>query len=405
MNGFKTLFLTAACVTIALTASGCESVDTAMKDIKNSFASLEWQMPKITPTNKGYGNDDEGQYSTGAGNAPQENEPETIKTASANQDFVVVNLNRNCPQVTILDELDSLHQFSNPARPVPENKISSITLTELKTNCTYNENTVAVELDLTFKGEIGPAARIWQTDRPSFAYPYFMAITTPNGNIVAKEVFAATVSYDKGQNDLVHRESLRQIIPLNGEFDTHHSIMLGFQLTEEELAYNRMRKNLPPYMLGASPSSIETGAETATQAAAPMTITPERKPETVISQAAEERQLIAEATEDKTPPAAMEPEENPAPQQAEPEAEATIEAEAETESETEADPATAAATEQPTPTTAEQAATVEPAARKEPSAETPAEPAATSAEEETAVIEEGQTTDEQPAQIIDITAE
>lgn len=285
MTGFKKLFLTVGFVAVAMGISGCESIDTAMHNVKERFASMDMDMPKVTPTNKGYAHKDNLASKT----APEKTNIVITKTEAKTvpkETMVTITTGKDCPPVSAIKELDSMHQFTNPERPTPSGKISSITLTELKTACKYNKNNVVVEIDLKFEGKLGPRAKIWNTDRPSFAYPYFMAITTPNGNIVAKEVFAATISYDKYEQSVIHEESLRQIIPLNGEFNKKHAILIGFQLTEGELAYNRALKNIK------SAASIETAAGTEIRTIKPISITPPRKPQKVVIKETAKEEIV-----------------------------------------------------------------------------------------------------------------
>ncbi len=284
MTGFKKIFLTVAFVTMAVSLGGCETMDTAMQDVKERFASIDLTMPKVTPTNKGYDSKDESNSNNTDVAITKEETRIEIAPNETKEETVQLTSSKNCPSVSIIEELNSLHQFSHPDRPTPSEKISSITLTELKTGCKRNETNIVVEINMVFEGKLGPKARVWATDKPSFAYPYFMAITTPNGNIVAKEVFAATVSYNKDEQTVIHEESLRQIIPLNGEYNAKHEIMIGFQLTEGELAYNRALTGKTIQHAGNAlpPAHIETSAGTEKPAAKPISITPSRKPQQIV---------------------------------------------------------------------------------------------------------------------------
>ncbi len=289
MNALKKAFY---CLTfIAMTAplGGCESFDTAMNDMKNKIASIDFTMPKITP---------KGENTNANAMAAQTEEDAALSKMAKVEMLSGAGI---CPPVSIIEELDSLHQFSNPNSPKPAEKISSIKLQDLGAKCKTNENNIVVELDLTFEGRLGPKARVWNTDKPSFAYPYFLAITTPQGNIVAKEVFAAAVSYGKDEQNVTHKESLRQIIPIAGDYDSRHSILVGFQLTEGELAYNRALKDIPPHMRGDD----ESGIETAAGAPKNLNIKPPHKPENIVK-VSDEPAAKEEPKEEEEAPAEVE---------------------------------------------------------------------------------------------------
>lgn len=153
----------------------------------------------------------------------------------------------DCPQVAIVDDLKNLTQFETPSAPTPGTKISSITLSNIESTCSLNEKTVGVDLTLTFNGLLGPKATSWKTESRSFAYPYFIAVTTPTGEILSKEVFAATIRYDGDEIAITQKENIRQVIPLRENMSAAgYEILIGFQLTDDELNYSRMMANQPP---------------------------------------------------------------------------------------------------------------------------------------------------------------
>ena len=162
----------------------------------------------------------------------------------------------NCPKVSVVDDLKNLTQFETPSAPTPGTKISSITIGNMTSNCSLNDKTVALDIDLAFDGQLGPKATGWKTESRSFAYPYFIAVTTPTGEIMSKEVFAATIRYDGAETAVSQKESIRQVIPLRENIAASgYEILIGFQLTEDELNYSRM--------MAANPLAFENTAPVA----------------------------------------------------------------------------------------------------------------------------------------------
>lgn len=147
-----------------------------------------------------------------------------------------------CPEAEVLQELRNLNEFAPMATPGPESQVSSVRIANLKTVCRSVDSTsVTLDLALTLTGSLGPKARIKPSDKPSFAYPYFVALTSGNGKIIAKEIHAVSLSYDKGQNRLTHEETLRHTLPVRlarGQAGPYR-LLVGFQLSDEQLAYNR----------------------------------------------------------------------------------------------------------------------------------------------------------------------
>ncbi len=98
---------------------------------------------------------------------------------------------------------------------------------------------VQVEMRLMIEIERGPA----NAERRG-AFEYFVAIGDSERNILAKEVFATEVAFEGNRSRMTTVEELVQTIPLRpGEFGGDYSIYVGFQLSEDELRYNR-RKTL-----------------------------------------------------------------------------------------------------------------------------------------------------------------
>lgn len=144
-----------------------------------------------------------------------------------------------CPAVETTPVLSEIHQFMAPEDPQENERISSLAFANVTHNCRHRGNNVIVELSMIFEGQLGPKARVFDNDRPSFAYPYFIAIENSEGDILAKEIFASTMSYGKTQQSIAHEENIRQIIPLApGDTGDDYKITIGFQLSGDELAYN-----------------------------------------------------------------------------------------------------------------------------------------------------------------------
>ncbi len=145
-----------------------------------------------------------------------------------------------CPQIKIIDELSSLSDFKNPKSPKENQLISRVDILKAQSKCKLSSKSAVIDLKLTFKGTLGTKGRIRNSDKPFFSYPFFIAITSPSGEIMAKEIFAASLTYGSGENEHIYFENLRQIIPIKSkDIAKYYKILVGFQLTSDQLAYNR----------------------------------------------------------------------------------------------------------------------------------------------------------------------
>ena len=123
--------------------------------------------------------------------------------------------------------------------PSTKTEVSNLKLTDTASECKVDGEYIDVRLQLSLAGALGPKAKRKDNDRPFFAYPYFVAVTDSTGEELAKELFAASVTYDKNQDQISLVETIRQKLPLNSDGSTPgYRIKIGFQLSEAQLFYN-----------------------------------------------------------------------------------------------------------------------------------------------------------------------
>lgn len=146
----------------------------------------------------------------------------------------------SCPPVSVRPDLRELVEFYNPAKTTDATKISEATITNVQNTCRVENTAIIMQIDITLEGKTGPKARVKATDKPSFAYPYFVAVTDEHGNVVSKEIFAASVAYTADQNSITQTENIFQNMPVpDSASGENFSVIVGFQLSEEQLAYNQ----------------------------------------------------------------------------------------------------------------------------------------------------------------------
>jgi len=145
-----------------------------------------------------------------------------------------------CPQVEIVDDLSSISDFSNPRRQDKKNLISRVDLKSAESTCKLSSKTAIIDLKLLFNGKLGPKGRKTASERPFFSYPFFVAVTTPSGKIMAKEIFAASITYAANEDQHTYFENLRQIVPIKSKNQaSNYRVLIGFQVTPDQLGYNR----------------------------------------------------------------------------------------------------------------------------------------------------------------------
>ena len=146
----------------------------------------------------------------------------------------------SCPTVSARPDLRRLVEFYDPEKPTDATKISEINITSVRNVCRIENGQLVMQIDFALEGKTGPKARVKPSDKPSFAYPYFVAVTDPQGNVLSKEIFASTVAYASDQTELKQTESIFQNMPFpDASIGQSYSVVVGFQLTPEQLAYNQ----------------------------------------------------------------------------------------------------------------------------------------------------------------------
>ncbi|MDB5492401.1 MAG: putative lipoprotein [Micavibrio sp.] len=238
-------FLTLGCLA-ALTLTACESVQ---RDVDSSFNN------STSALQQAFSNLNAGQ--------PQDQaaRPSTALALNGTDGDNLANgitTGPGCPIVRIVSDLNQVHQFADGASASPRAEISTVYMQAVDTTCKIAKNSMVVDMNIAFSGGVGPKGRTRSGDKPSFAYPYFVAITNNQGSIIGKEVFALTMNYGGTGNNETRIEQVRQVIPLHDKNHRNYQVLIGFQISDQELAYNRA---LPPESM--SPSNAMSEVEPA----------------------------------------------------------------------------------------------------------------------------------------------
>lgn len=144
-----------------------------------------------------------------------------------------------CPAIIIDPQLDSMSEFEDMQKPSDSTLTSRIFLTATQSECSIKGDVLAMHLDLNFRSELGPKAKRKDSDRPFFAYPYFIAVHDGNNAELAREIFAASITYDAKQEKIELVDTINQELPLNEDGTVPaYQIHIGFELSEEQLFYN-----------------------------------------------------------------------------------------------------------------------------------------------------------------------
>ncbi len=145
-----------------------------------------------------------------------------------------------CPQALALYDAARVVEFVDG-----QERFSSVGFTAeieaVRTFCKYESDRpirASVEIDMGFGR--GPAAEGRVAN-----YTYWVAVTRANVAVITKEFFPLTVRFDRDEQSVYQRETIEEIIiPRAGDnvSGTNFEIIVGFDVTPEQLAFNREGK-------------------------------------------------------------------------------------------------------------------------------------------------------------------
>ena len=139
-----------------------------------------------------------------------------------------------CPKVNIVRDLQEVTVFRTGGKDLTDLE-SRAALVDYTGNCEYTSSGVTVNVNVFLVAERGPAL-----PGNTAKYQYFVALAQPDDTLVSKAYFDTDVTFVTGQPRAGTREELAPKIPLPKDGNAKDwKIYLGFQLTPEQLEFNR----------------------------------------------------------------------------------------------------------------------------------------------------------------------
>ena len=139
-----------------------------------------------------------------------------------------------CPGAGAVSGIDTVARFDGHGTAYV-NLADRASLGGLKSDCNIDSSGVSVTVSLSTLAELGPMAPGRTVD-----FPYFVAVTDSRDKVVAKRVFPNTVTFKPNENRAGTQDTVTERIPLADpkQADRYH-VIVGFQLSADELAFNR----------------------------------------------------------------------------------------------------------------------------------------------------------------------
>jgi hypothetical protein len=145
-----------------------------------------------------------------------------------------------CPRIGILADAADLTKFRSAGSQDLSDLELDARIGGFNAKCDYARNGRGLEVVLTMsmRAERGPAATGRTAD-----LPYLIAVVDEAGNrVLSRQAFAARVTFPSNVNRAeIAGEEISVTIPGSREVAQSRAVLLGFQLSEEQLALNRRR--------------------------------------------------------------------------------------------------------------------------------------------------------------------
>jgi hypothetical protein len=134
-----------------------------------------------------------------------------------------------CPSVSILPDAVRITQMSSGRVDLKAE------IREPEIACTVAGGKAKSKLSFWVKSAIAPTANV-----AARTVPYFVAIIV-DGEVIGKEVFDLALPFAGGDRKLMVKEKIARVdIPVaHGRTAEDYSVTIGFQLTPEQVNYNR----------------------------------------------------------------------------------------------------------------------------------------------------------------------
>lgn len=143
-----------------------------------------------------------------------------------------------CPRASIISDGATVTRFREGTGRDLTDVVVKGEIVDVAVDCNYDRRGVDVALQVAIAATRGPADRNRVAD-----FEYFVAVTDPQRNILAKEVFQVRLQFPPNAQRTGTVDEIEPRIPLkNRDEGVDYQIIVGFQLTPEEMEWNRSQK-------------------------------------------------------------------------------------------------------------------------------------------------------------------
>ncbi|MBS0471531.1 MAG: hypothetical protein JSR60_10700 [Proteobacteria bacterium] len=150
-----------------------------------------------------------------------------------------------CPAVSILATTSNLTKFKEGLQGDPSGVQFTIEMIAVKPSCDVDvdEGTTDSDIDITFR-----ATRPPNGDQAHFTAPFYVAPLLDGKTILDKKMLATAFTFQPGETSITFKENVPSTLIkfANGVKPYQYSIVVGLQLTPEQLTYSKNHGRFGP---------------------------------------------------------------------------------------------------------------------------------------------------------------
>ncbi len=145
---------------------------------------------------------------------------------------------RACPRFEIVGDLSRLAKFQEgPGRDL-SNVLYMARFDDVKVSCKYDDTGVTVDMTVSLVGERGRAG----DKLPNAEVTYLVAIMDGKREIVKEERFTSLFDFSNNKLAAINDELVERIPLPPTAPGSDHTLIIGFQLTPEEIDFNEKNR-------------------------------------------------------------------------------------------------------------------------------------------------------------------
>ena len=143
-----------------------------------------------------------------------------------------------CPTAAVLATTSSLTVFRPGAPADPSGELYTVQMVNAKSGCDFDKDRfrTSSKVELHFRATRAPSP-----DAAQYQVPYFVAVTQGGSRILAKRVFNLNVAFEAGEASKAFTDTIDSAVikMAKGHKIGEYEILVGLQLTQEQLDYDR----------------------------------------------------------------------------------------------------------------------------------------------------------------------